>query len=201
MTSLPARAKRLACERPRTATKLSRPRTIASSGLPAASAAALAANALRTLCVPPRRSEKLAAPAGVCIATTQWSPCQTALPETSAGTWSAKVIVRRAPAISRQMAAWAASAGKTATPSSPRAAIAAPFWRATASTVAMNSRCSRCALLTSAIVGAAALAQAQQRQRQADVVVEVAFGGERRIADPGAEDRRDHLRHRGLAVA
>jgi hypothetical protein len=47
----------------------------------------------------------------------------------------------------------------------------------------------------------AAFAQAQQRQRQADVVVEVAFGGERRIADPRAEDRRDHLRHRRLAVA
>ena len=87
----------------------------------------------------------------------------------------------------------------------------------------MNSRCSRCALLTSAIVGAAIaasraispgwfmpssttagavpVAQAQQRQRHADVVVEVAFGRERGVAEPGAKDRRDHLRHRRLAVA
>ena len=40
-------------------------------------------------------------------------------------------------------------------PVSPSAAIAAPFSRATASTLAMNSRCSRWALLTSAMVGAA----------------------------------------------
>jgi len=46
------------------------------------------------------------------------------------------------------------------------------------------------------------LPQAQQRQRHADLVVEVALGGQhRRVAQPGAQDRRDHLRHRGLAVA
>ena len=40
-------------------------------------------------------------------------------------------------------------------PVAPSAPIAPPFSRATASTLAMNSRCSRCALLTSATVGAA----------------------------------------------
>src|SRR5438876_10142138 len=45
------------------------------------------------------------------------------------------------------------------------------------------------------------LAQAQQGQRHADVVVQVPFGRERRVAEPGPQDGRDHLRHRGLAVA
>ena len=40
-------------------------------------------------------------------------------------------------------------------PSAASASIAAPFSRATASTVPMNSWCSRCALLTSATVGCA----------------------------------------------
>ncbi len=87
----------------------------------------------------------------------------------------------------------------------------------------MNSRCSRCALLTSTTPGAAIAARRaispgwfmpssitaaawcgrtrEQRQRHADVVVEVARGGEGGLAAPGAKDRRDHLRHRGLAVA
>jgi hypothetical protein len=43
--------------------------------------------------------------------------------------------------------------------------------------------------------------QAQQRQRHADVVVEVALRGKGRVALPGAQDGRHHLRHRGLAVA
>jgi hypothetical protein len=41
----------------------------------------------------------------------------------------------------------------------------------------------------------------QQRERQADVVVQVALRGEVRLGVPGAQDGRDHLRHRGLAVA
>ena len=45
------------------------------------------------------------------------------------------------------------------------------------------------------------LAQAQQRQRHADVVVELPSVAKRAVAEPGAQDRRDHLRHRGLAVA
>jgi hypothetical protein len=49
--------------------------------------------------------------------------------------------------------------------------------------------------------GAVRRPQPQQGQRQADVVVEVAFGGEAGVALPGTEDRGDHLRHRGLAVA
>ena len=44
-------------------------------------------------------------------------------------------------------------------------------------------------------------AQAQQRQRQADVVVEVALRRQVVLRLPGAQDGRDHLRHRGLAVA
>jgi hypothetical protein len=46
-------------------------------------------------------------------------------------------------------------------------------------------------------------AQAQQHQRQADVVVEVAFGGEHRVITAGldAQDRRQHFLDRGLAVA
>ncbi len=51
------------------------------------------------------------------------------------------------------------------------------------------------------VPGLVVLAQAQQRQRHADVVVQVAFGREGRIGLPGAQDRRDHLRDRGLAVA
>jgi hypothetical protein len=45
------------------------------------------------------------------------------------------------------------------------------------------------------------LAQAQQRQRHADVVVEVALVAKAPRAEPGAQDGRDHLRDRGLAVA
>ena len=45
------------------------------------------------------------------------------------------------------------------------------------------------------------LAQPQQRQRHTDVVVEVARGGQRRVAQPGVQDGRDHLRDGGLAVA
>ncbi|EWS52529.1 hypothetical protein X551_04683 [Methylibium sp. T29] len=52
-----------------------------------------------------------------------------------------------------------------------------------------------------AVPGVGVLAQPQQRERHADVVVEVALGRECRVADPGAQDARDHLRHGGLAVA
>ena len=45
------------------------------------------------------------------------------------------------------------------------------------------------------------LAHPQQGQRQADVVVQIALGGERSGAVASAQDGRDHLRHRGLAVA
>ena len=100
-------------------------------------------------------------------------------------------------------------------PAAASDSIAAPFSRATASTLAMNSWCSRCALLTSATVGGAmprelgdlarwfmpssstparcqcvVLAQPQHRQRHADVVVQVAGGGERRRRRPGAQDAR-----------
>jgi hypothetical protein len=49
--------------------------------------------------------------------------------------------------------------------------------------------------------GAVRFAQAQQGQRHADVVVQVALGREGSIAVSGAQDRRDHLRDGGLAVA
>ena len=65
----------------------------------------------------------------------------------------------RAPASSRHRGVNSSPCGKTATPSSPSAASAAPFSRATASTVCMNSWCSRCALLTIARVGAAIAAR------------------------------------------
>jgi hypothetical protein len=87
----------------------------------------------------------------------------------------------------------------------------------------MNSWCSRCALLTSATVGAArrehvGLArmvhaqldhreavrgrQPQQRQRHADVVVQVAGRREPCVgADRCREDRRDHFLDGRLAVA
>ena len=43
--------------------------------------------------------------------------------------------------------------------------------------------------------------QFQQRQRHADVVVEIAAGSQHgRLAHFGGEDRREHLLHRGLAV-
>ena len=87
----------------------------------------------------------------------------------------------------------------------------------------MNSRCSRCALLTSAIVGAASWARraispawfmpssttaARQPSRRRSSVsgtpmslLKLPCGRERGVADPGAKDRRDHLRHGRLAVA
>ena len=43
--------------------------------------------------------------------------------------------------------------------------------------------------------------QPQQCQRQADLVVQVALGCQRRLRLPGPQDRRDHLRHGSLAVA
>ena len=194
-----------------------------STGQPAASAEAAAASALRTLCRPAVRSAKRVAPAGLCRSIAQWSPAHAAVAVTSAPAASPKVRRRRAPAIACQVGACSSSAGNTAMPSAPSASIAAPFSRATASTLAMNSRCSRCALLTRVTVGRAIVAsardlagmvhaeldhrgamrraQAQQGQRQADVVVEVAFGGEAGVALPGAEDGGDHLRHRRLAVA
>ena len=48
---------------------------------------------------------------------------------------------------------------------------------------------------------AVVLAQAQQRERQADVVVEVALRGKSAVALPGAQDARHHLRDRRFAVA
>ncbi len=45
------------------------------------------------------------------------------------------------------------------------------------------------------------LAQAQQGQGHADVVVEIALGGQRCLAHCGAQHGGDELRHRGLAVA
>ena len=67
----------------------------------------------------------------------------------------AKVSCPREPACACQTGAWASSAGYTATPEVPSASMAAPFSRATASTLAMNSWCSRCALFTRLTVGAA----------------------------------------------
>ena len=43
--------------------------------------------------------------------------------------------------------------------------------------------------------------QAQQRERHANIVVEIAFSGKRLRGLPGPQDRRDHLGDRGLAVA
>ena len=155
----------------------------------------------------PRAASRRAAPAGVCsrqrpvvVAATAPRPRDLGLRRRGRRSASA-----RWPASSRHSAANASSAGNTATPSAPSASITAPFSRATASTVAMNSWCSRCALLTSATVGACdrgqrgdlarmvhaefdhggavrVVAQPQQRQRHADVVVEVAGGGQRRVA-------------------
>ena len=87
----------------------------------------------------------------------------------------------------------------------------------------MNSRCSRCALLTSAIVGAAICARraispawfmpssttaARQPSRRRSSVSGTPMSllklpSVANAASPtaGAEDRRDHLRHRRLAVA
>ena len=145
-------------------------------------------------------------------AAAQWSPLPAApAPSRRPRRRARSCITRRAPARPRHSGACASSAGNTATPSAGSAAITLPFSRATASTLAMNSWCSRCALLTSATVGAAmaaswaispgwfmpssttaarcaASAQAQQRQRHADVVVQVALGGQRRLAQPGAQD-------------
>ncbi|MDT4834126.1 hypothetical protein FQZ97_677600 [compost metagenome] len=48
---------------------------------------------------------------------------------------------------------------------------------------------------------AVVLAQAQQRERHADVVVQIALRGMGGVASGRAQDGRHHLRHRGLAVA
>ena len=156
----------------------------------------------------------------------EWSPCHAASRGHVGGARRARS--RRVRAFAGDLAPDRRAArrrpGTPPRPSAPSASIAAPFSRATASTLAMNSWCSRCALLTSAIVGAAICASSaispgwfmpssttaarcsrsrrrSKRQRHADVVVEVALGRERRVAEPGAQDRRDHLRHRRLAVA
>ena len=43
--------------------------------------------------------------------------------------------------------------------------------------------------------------QTQQRQRHANVVVEVALSSQHRLGPVGAQHRCDHLRHRGLSIA
>jgi hypothetical protein len=43
--------------------------------------------------------------------------------------------------------------------------------------------------------------QPQQSQRHADVVVQIAFGGQGALGLPGPQDGRDHLGDGGLAVA
>ena len=59
------------------------------------------------------------------------------------------------PASFFQSVVYSSSAGNTATPSAGNAEITAPFSWATASTLAMNSWCSRCALITTPTVGCA----------------------------------------------
>ena len=44
-------------------------------------------------------------------------------------------------------------------------------------------------------------AQAQQGQRQADVIVQIALGGQTGLGFPGLQNRGQHLGHRGLAIA
>ena len=71
------RAARAACERPFTGSKASRPRTIASSGTPAASAQAVAASAFFTLCTPATRSVNVGVAGRACAAAApSGSPCQ-----------------------------------------------------------------------------------------------------------------------------
>ena len=65
------------------------------------------------------------------------------------------VMQVREPARPVQSAVNSSPAGNTATPWAPSASITQPFSCATACTLAMNSWCSRCALLTSATVGPA----------------------------------------------
>jgi hypothetical protein len=89
----------------------------------------------------------------------------------------------------------------------------------------MNSWCSRCALLTSATVGCAmaasvaispgwfmpssttrrgACAGARRRSSVSGTpmsLLKLPCVAKRRVAQPGAQDGRDHLRDRGLAVA
>ena len=153
--------------------------------------------------------------------------CNAQRAPTSAGVVEAErhAAVRRRVAPPRAShATCGSSALRTARPPGASAAIASACSAATSATLVMNSWCSRCALFTSAIVGRAkrrelrglaamvhaeldhrgpVLApQAQQRERQADRVVEVAFGGEHVVGTEGlAQDRREHLLHRGLAVA
>ena len=131
------------------------PRTMASSGAPPASAAVTAASALCKLCAPGACNANSAAPAGVWARSIQWSSTHKASPVTSAAPLRANVSCARDPAWRRQTAACASSAGYTATPDGGSASIALPFSIATASTLAMNSWCSRWALLTSTTVGAA----------------------------------------------
>ena len=133
---------------------------MASSGQPAASAQLAAASALRTLCQPVTCRPSVTLPAGVCSISAQWSPFHSAWQHTSARPCNAKVNVGRAPAKPCHSGAWSSSAGNTATPVGPSASITAPFSRATASMLCMNSWCSRCALLTSATLGAAIAASA-----------------------------------------
>ncbi len=156
------------------------------------------------------QSAHRSAPSGVrTCAPAQAPACHSALPSAmSASAWSPKVMQRREPPAWRHLAPQrregvaVAEHGGAASGSRPRTRRRSR--RATASTVAMNSWCSRWALLTSAMVGRAMAAsraispgwfmpssttaqlvlraQAQQRERHADLVVEVAGGGQRAFA-------------------
>jgi hypothetical protein len=215
--------------------------------MPAASAQAQAARALRTLCSPAAASlmvnvtssfavvprgelsrvasfPRVPAFAGIVTEVSCRSCSACSSPAHRRHRSSRRSARARSAGQPRHSAVYSSSPGNTATPSAGKACSTEPFSRATASTVCMNSWCSRWALLTRATVGAAmaarraispgwfmpssttaalcARSQAHHGQRHADLVVQVALRGQARLlADACGEDRGDHFLDRGLAVA
>lgn len=129
---------------------------ITSGAMPAASAQAVAASALRALCTPSNGSVKEKRRPGACTSI-RWPSAVSVTAADTAPPSMPKSSTRRVPAAARHSGAYspplAASRGKTATPSAGSAASTAACSAATASTLTMNSWCSRCALLISATVG------------------------------------------------
>ena len=151
---------RRATSRPATARNASSPRTTASSDAPAASAAAVAASALRAMCRPGTASVTSQRAVGRRDAR---ACCRRRAGRTLAVTSAPRSSAERRPRARPRARAAArhdvgvrivgVEHGDAAAAAAPATASACSA--ATSATLAMNSWCSRCALLTTTIVGCA----------------------------------------------
>ena len=203
---------------------------MASSGTPAASAQAAAAERVLARCAGRRmRSANGASPAGVCSRTRPVAaPAMRRSARTSAGAVAARRSARgaRRPA-ARHSGVKASSAGNTATPSRPSASITAPFSRADGLDAGHEflvlalrvvdqrdrRRGDRAPAARSRPDGScrarprrrgAACSSWRRRSRVSGTpmwLFRLPAVAKAAVAEAGAQDRGDHLRHRGLAVA